>query len=215
MSEGAGASPARTYSPIAMSAESTVVAEFAPDEPGDTAYQSESDLERALLTQLEAQAYEYLPITSKADLIDNVRRQLEGLNGIRFSDTEWTTFFSERIASANSGMEDKTIRLQEDHVQLLTRDDGTTKNVRLLDKQHIHNNRLQVINQYETEGASATGVKRATRFDVRSSSTACRWCTSSSSAAVLRSRKRSIRSTDTTERVFGQHPDFLNTFNFL
>ena len=158
--------PTRAYAPIAMSAESTVVAQFVPDEAGDTAYQSESDLEKALLTQLQAQAYEYLPITSEADLIDNVRRQLEGLNGIRFSDTEWTTFFSERIASANSGMEDKTIRLQEDHVQLLTRDDGTTKNVRLLDKQNIHNNRLQVINQYETEGASATGVKRATRFDV-------------------------------------------------
>ena len=109
--------PTRAYAPIAMSAESTVVAQFVPDEAGDRAYQSESDLERAL-TQLEAQAYEYLPITSEADLIDNVRRQLEGLNGIRFSDTEWTTFFSERIASANSGMEDKTIRLQEDHVQL-------------------------------------------------------------------------------------------------
>jgi type I site-specific restriction-modification system R (restriction) subunit len=61
---------------------------------------------------------------------------------------------------------EKTVRLQEDHVQLLTRDDGTTKNVRLLDKEHIHNNRLQVINQYETSGASAGGVVRATRYDV-------------------------------------------------
>jgi DNA polymerase III alpha subunit len=29
--------------------------------------------------------------------------------------------------------------------QLLKRDDGSTKNVRLIDKQHVHNNRLQVI----------------------------------------------------------------------
>jgi len=149
-----------------MSAESTVVAEFVPDEASGAAYQSESDLEKALLTQLQAQAYEYLPITTEADLVANLRAQLEALNGIRFSDTEWRTFFNERIASANSGIGEKAVRIQEDHVQLLTREDGTTKNVRLLDKGHVHNNRLQVINQYETAGGTGGGVTRANRYDV-------------------------------------------------
>ena len=158
--------PARAYAPIAMSAESTVVAEFFPDEASGAAYQSESDLEKALLTQLQAQAYEYLPITTEADLVANLRAQLEALNGIRFSDTEWRTFFTERIASANSGIVEKAVRIQEDYVQLLTREDGTTKNVRLIDKEHIHNNRLQVINQYETAGATSGGVARANRYDV-------------------------------------------------
>ncbi len=158
--------PARAYAPIAMSAESTVVAEFVPDEVSGAAYQSESDLEKALLTQLQAQAYDYLPITTEADLVANLRAQLEALNGIRFSDTEWRTFFTERIASANSGIVEKAVRIQEDHVQLLTREDGTTKNVRLLDKEHIHNNRLQVVNQYETAGATGGGVTRANRYDV-------------------------------------------------
>ncbi|NCB94621.1 MAG: type I restriction endonuclease subunit R, partial [Clostridia bacterium] len=43
---------------------------------------------------------------------------------------------------------------QEDHVQILHRDDGSTKNIYLIDKKNIHNNKLQVINQYEeSEGA--------------------------------------------------------------
>jgi type I restriction enzyme R subunit len=157
--------PARAYAPIAMSAESTVVAEFVPGPASDTAYQSEADLEEALLRQLQEQAYAYLPITTEGQLVANLRLQLEALNGIRFSDTEWRTFFNERIASANSGIVEKAVRIQEDHVQLLTREDGTTKNVRLLDKGHVHNNRLQVINQYETTGEGA-GVARQHRYDV-------------------------------------------------
>jgi type I restriction enzyme R subunit len=158
--------PARHYAPIAVSSESTVVAEFVPDPASEAAYQSESDLEKALIKQLKAQAYGYLPITSDADLVTNLRTQLEALNDISFSDKEWKRFFEQRIASANSGIREKTVRLQEDHIQLLQRDDGTTKNIRLIDKEHIHNNRLQVINQYESSGASASGVVRATRYDV-------------------------------------------------
>lgn len=154
------------YEPIAMSAESTVVAEFVPDERVGSAYQSEADLERALLDQLVAQAYERVSIASEAALVVNLRRQLEALNKIEFSDAEWSRFFATEVANANANIEDKTVRIQEDHVRLLARDDGTTKNVRLIDKEHIHNNRLQVLNQYETEGASVSGVRRATRYDV-------------------------------------------------
>jgi len=149
------------YEPIALSSESTVVAEFVP-EPGvrEPGYQSEAALERDFIAQLQKQAYDYLPLTSEAALVANLRAQLEALNKIAFSDAEWQRFFSTCIAGANDGLVEKTARIQEDHVQLLKRDNGSTKNIYLIDKQNIHNNRLQVINQYEAEGT------RSTRFDV-------------------------------------------------
>ncbi len=153
------------YEPIVVSAESTVVAEFTPDAASEVAYQSEADLERAFIKLLQSQAYEYLPITSEAQLVANLRAQLEALNSIKFSDPEWKKFFTDRIAGANDTIEAKTIRIQEDHVQLLKRDDGSTKNVMLIDKANIHNNRLQVINQYEV-GHGEGGAKRSNRYDV-------------------------------------------------
>ncbi|WP_193509051.1 type I restriction endonuclease subunit R [Cryobacterium sp. BB736] len=175
---------ARTYDPIAVSAESTVVAEHVPDAKAESAYQSEAALELELIRLLQSQAYEYLPITSEAQLVANLRAQLEVLNQVNFTDAEWDQFFSEKIAGKNDGIVEKTIRIQEDHVQLLKREDGSTKNITLLDKQNIHNNRLQVINQYEVPASSAngdgvvstssttgvstngSGVKFANRYDV-------------------------------------------------
>jgi len=150
------------YEPIALSNESTVVAEFQPDAPGvrEATYQSEAELEKTFIKQLQVQAYEYLPITSEAELVANLRRQLETLNKLTFSDAEWERFFSTCVAGANDGILEKTARVQEDHVQVLKRDDGSTKNIYLLDKTNIHNNVLQVINQYEVEG------KHANRYDV-------------------------------------------------
>lgn len=73
------------YEPIALSNESTVVAEFQPDALGvrEAAYQSEAELEKEFIKQLQVQAYEYLPITSEAELVANLRRQLEKLNKCR------------------------------------------------------------------------------------------------------------------------------------
>ena len=163
---------AMRFEPIAVSSESTVVAEFVADTAASAAYQSESELERELLRLLEEQAYERLAITSEAALVANLRTQLELLNDIRFSDSEWQRFFSTRIASENDSIAEKTQRIHEDHVQLLERDDGTKKNVRLIDKQHMHANRLQVINQYEVGGldtrpaAATRPAGRANRYDV-------------------------------------------------
>jgi type I restriction enzyme R subunit len=143
---------ASRYEPIAVSSESTVVAEFVPEPSSEAGYQSEADLECTFIGLLKEQAYGHLTIASEADLIANLRRQLESLNGITFTDAEWDRFFGERIASDKEGIVEKTVKLQEDHIQLLRRDDGSTKNVMLLDKGNIHNNRLQVLNQYEAEG---------------------------------------------------------------
>ena len=161
---------ARTYDPIAVSSESTVVAEYVHDPSQADAYQSESALENEVIRLLEGQAYDYLPITSEAELVANLRMQLEKVNKMTFSDAEWEQFFTTKIAGANDGIIEKTARVQEDHVQILRRDDGTTKNIALVDKTNIHNNQLQVINQYEIgrgEGAAADGgAKYANRYDV-------------------------------------------------
>ena len=158
------ASPVGKYNLVAENPQSTVVAEYR--RPADrvtdgTSYQSEADLERAFIKQLETQAYEYLSITSENDLVLNLRRQLEKLNDFNFTDAEWDRFFISEIANPNQSIEEKTATIQEDHVKNLTRDDGSIKNIYLIKKDNIHDNSLQVINQYSTEDG-----QRANRYDV-------------------------------------------------
>ena len=157
--------PAKRLEPIVMSSESTVVAEFVSEPGGSGEYQSEAELEREFIELLRTQAYEYLIVRSEAELVANLRTQLETLNSIRFTDEEWERFFREKVSGENEGTREKTIRIQEDHVQVLERVDGSIKNVSLIDKTNIHNNRLQVINQYEVEGESG-GASRTNRYDV-------------------------------------------------
>ncbi|MBU0614200.1 type I restriction endonuclease subunit R [Patescibacteria group bacterium] len=149
------------YNLVAENSQSTVVAEYTPDKKRATHYQSEAELEKAFIKQLEAQAYEYLNITSDADLVQNLRKQLEKLNEFEFTDTEWDHFFMSEITNPNQSIEEKTATIQEDYIKNLTRDDGTVKNVYLLRKDNIHHNSLQVINQYSTDEG-----QRANRYDV-------------------------------------------------
>lgn len=149
------------YNLVAESTQSTVVAEYVPDKKRVAHYQSEADLERAFIKQLETQAYEYLKVSSEDELVLNLRQQLEKLNNFTFSDTEWERFFVSVIANPNQNIEEKTTTIQEDSTKILDRDDGTFKNIDLIDKKNIHNNSLQVINQYATEDG-----QRANRYDV-------------------------------------------------
>lgn len=143
-----------SFNVVAQCPESTVVAEYTPSEVRSDFYQSEADLEKAFIKQLCSQGYEYVAIHSEPELIANLRRQLEILNDYAFTDKEWKQFFTQYLANAQEGIEEKTRRIQEDCVLNLTRDNGTTKNITLLDKKNIHNNRVQVLNQYEeTQGA--------------------------------------------------------------
>jgi type I restriction enzyme R subunit len=151
-----------TYNIVASTDEATVVAEYAPEySVRSERYQSEADLEREFIRLLTSQGYEYLEIHNEAALVANLRRQLELLNDFTFTDGEWNRFFAECLANPNEEIVEKTRKIQDDHIQILKRDDGTTKNIYLLDKKNIHNNRLQVINQYEE-----TGGKHETRYDV-------------------------------------------------
>lgn len=149
---------------VAETSENTVVTEYETVKVRSDSYQSEAELEREFIRLLCEQGYTYLPIHSEEELITNLRVKLEELNDYTFTDAEWKRFFSDSIANANDGIVEKTRRFQEDYVQVLKRDDGTSKNIKLVDKANVHNNRLQVINQYVI--GTAEGAKHDNRYDV-------------------------------------------------
>ncbi len=151
---------------VAENPESTVVAEYQGMKTKQTEYQSEADLEKAFIKQLQNQAYDYLPIHSEKDLIDNLRHQLEKLNDYHFTDKEWDRFFKQEIANPNCGIKEKTKIIQEDYKKVLYYekpvDNCPFRNILLIDKDNIHNNTLQVINQYETDDGARTNRYDAT-----------------------------------------------------
>lgn len=145
---------AEQYQLVSENPESTVVAEFEAGYRSAAQYQSEAEMEDDFIKQLTRQAYDYLPIKNEKELIDNLRTQIECLNLIKFSDDEWQQFFSEHLGNPQQGIVEKTKTIQEDHIKAWTRPDGTKVNIYLIDKDHIHNNSLQVINQYVPEGGA-------------------------------------------------------------
>jgi len=157
--------PRPRIEPVVVSDEFTVVGLYHPTRDQEQDYQSEAALEDDLIKQLCAQAYEYADIHDRDGLEANLRVQLEALNDYRFSDREWKDFYRHSIVDVRSSdgnpVVAKARRIQEDHVQVLTRDDGTTKNISLIDKTNIHRNKVQVIRQYAID----TGA-RANRYDV-------------------------------------------------
>jgi type I restriction enzyme R subunit len=150
------------YNLVAQSNESTVVAEYVSQYTKRAeSYQSEAELEKAFIKQLQTQAYEYIAIRYEDDLIKNLRKQLEIVNGYNFSDNEWDYFFKSELANPNQSITEKTATIQEDYIKILKCDDGVSKNIYLLKKDNIHSNSLQVINQYENDAG-----KYKNRYDV-------------------------------------------------
>ena len=139
---------------------STVVALYEGLKRKDTSYQSEAQLEEEFIKTLVEQGYEYLTFTSEEELVSNLRNKLEELNHFTFEDDEWNNFFIKEIANQNNGIKEKTFIIQKDEIKVLKRNDGTSYNIRLIDKYNIHNNKLQVINQYTNTGS------RDNRYDV-------------------------------------------------
>ncbi|KLI25492.1 type I restriction endonuclease subunit R [Brachyspira hyodysenteriae] len=146
---------------IKMSEESTVVAKYIPVERTRTKYQTEEELEQEFIKQLTEQGYEYINIKNENDLIKNLRKQLEKLNDYTFFDTEWENFFNTTIANGNEDIINKTEKIQENYIQAITLENGYTKNIKLIDKDDIYNNNLQVINQYKEESS-----EKKARYDV-------------------------------------------------
>ena len=119
---------------VAQTNENTVVTEYEPVKKRSDGYQSEAELEKDFIRMLTEQGYEYLPIHTEAELLWNLRMQLEKLNGYQFSDNEWSRFLSDNVANPNEHIVEKTRKIQEDYVQVLKRDDGTSKNIMLIDR---------------------------------------------------------------------------------
>ena len=141
---------------------STVVAEYEPVKKKSDAYQSEAALEKEFIRMLTEQGYDYLEIHDSETLVKNLRTQLELLNDYKFTESEWERFFNNNIANNNDSIIEKTKKIQTDeNIQVLKKDNGTSKNIKLIDKKDIHNNRLQVINQYVEDSG-----KYDNRYDV-------------------------------------------------
>ena len=126
----------------------------------DKAYQSEADLERELIENLISQGYERFKASSNEDLYKNLRDKIEKLNRVAFTDDEWRRFLREYLDAPNDGIVEKTRKIQENYIYDFKFDNGDLKNIKIIDKKNIHNNFMQVMNQFAQEG------KKKTRYDV-------------------------------------------------
>ena len=149
------------YNIIAEQENVTVMSRYTPLPREDRGYQSEAELEESFIRQLVEQGYNRLNITSEAQMIANLREQMERLNNLKLSDSEWKQLFDTHIASKQMSIEDKTERIQRSEIVNITLDNGKSQNIKLIDKKDIFNNRLQVLNQYVPEGGA-----RDNRYDV-------------------------------------------------
>ncbi len=140
---------------------STVIAKYEGFKNKNVSYQSEAALEKEFIKTLENLSYEYLIFHSEEELIQNLRNKLEKLNNYKFSEKEWGNLFEGIIANPTKGVLEKTKIIQEDYIYDLKLDDGSLRNIHFIDKKNIHNNDLQVINQYTNEEGN-----RENRYDV-------------------------------------------------
>lgn len=147
--------------PIAESKNFIVLDRYTKEWETAESYQSESDLERELVQDLQNQGYEYLPGLNTPDkLLANVREQLQALNDMRFSDSEWRRFVESWLDKPSDSIVDKTRKIHDDYVHDFVFDDGRIQNIYLVDKKNISRNKVQVIKQFEQAGSHAN------RYDV-------------------------------------------------
>ncbi|MCQ8895286.1 type I restriction endonuclease subunit R [Limnobacter humi] len=124
-------------------------------------YQSEGDLEREFIRDLQHQGYEYLPALNTPEaLLANVREQLQTLNNVQFADGEWQRFVETWLDKPSDGIVEKTRKIHDNYIFDFVFDDGRIQNIYLLDKKNIARNKVQVIKQFEQTGTHAN------RYDV-------------------------------------------------
>ncbi len=127
---------------------------------GGGSYQSEAELERELIANLVSQGYERKNFKTSDELYANLKVQIERLNNVSFTKSEWDRFLTEYLDSPKDGMIEKTRKIQEDYIYDFTFDDGHLQNIKIIDKKNIYNNFLQVVNQV------TAGEKNQNRYDV-------------------------------------------------
>ena len=150
-----------TYQTIAESKNFIVLDKYSPEWKVAESYQSESDLERELIQDLQNQGYDYQPgLTTPEALLANVRTQLQALNAVQFTDGEWLRFVETWLDKPSDGIVEKTRKIHDDYIHDFVFDDGRIQNIYLLDKKNIARNKVQVIKQFEQTGSYAN------RYDV-------------------------------------------------
>ncbi|MGP1460066.1 MAG: type I restriction endonuclease subunit R [Bacteroides sp.] len=145
---------------IAESNHYIVLDEYTEYREGNTAYQTEADLEREFVADLKKQGYEYLNLKSQADLLGNLRRQLEAFNNVVFSDAEWERLLTEYLDNPSDTLIEKTEKLHHDDAHQFRFDDGREQNIRIVDKENVAHNKLQVLTQFQQDGTQRN------RYDV-------------------------------------------------
>lgn len=149
------------YSTIAESKNFIVLDKYTQEWKVAESYQSEGDLERELIQDLQNQGYEYLPgLNTPEALLANVRVQLQALNNVQFSEGEWLRFVETWLDNPSDGIVEKTRKIHDDYIHDFVFDDGRIQNIYLLDKKNITRNKVQVIKQFEQTGSHVN------RYDV-------------------------------------------------
>jgi type I restriction enzyme R subunit len=149
------------YNPIAETNNFIILEKYRREWIVAESFQSEGDLERELIADLQNQGYEYRPdLNSPQTLLANVRVQLQTLNNVQFSNGEWLRFVETYLDKPSEGIVDKTRKIHDDYIHDFVFDDGRIQNIYLLDKKNLSRNKLQVIKQFEQAGSHSN------RYDV-------------------------------------------------
>jgi len=149
------------YKTIAESNNFIVLDKYTKEWQVAESYQSEGDLEREFIQDLQNQGYEFVPgLTTPEKMLANVREQLQALNKMQFSDGEWLRFVEIYLDKPSDTIIDKARKVHDDYIHDFVFDDGHIQNIYLLDKKTISRNKLQVIKQFEQTGSHAN------RYDV-------------------------------------------------
>jgi type I restriction enzyme R subunit len=124
-------------------------------------YQTESALERELIEDLVNQGYENPSnLTSVEAMLANVRVQLQALNRMEFTDSEWARYVEEYLDKPSDNLVEKTRKIHENYMYDFVFDDGHIQNIYLVDKKNVARNKVQVIKQFGQTGTHAN------RYDV-------------------------------------------------
>ena len=124
-------------------------------------YQTEGDLEREFIQDLINQGYEHLPnLNTPEKMLANVRVQLQTLNNVQFSESEWRRFVEEYLDKPSDNRIDKTRKIHTNYIHDFVFDDGHIQNIYLVDKKSLSRNKLQVISQFNQKGTQLN------RYDV-------------------------------------------------
>ena len=149
------------YKTIAESKKFIVLDKYTKCPQISESYQSEYDLEREFIADLENQGYEYVKgLNTTEKMLSNIRTLLEDLNKVKFTDAEWVRFCEQYLDKPSDNHIDKTRKIHDNYIFDFVFDDGHIQNIYLVDKKNIARNKVQVISQFEQKGSHAN------RYDV-------------------------------------------------